>query len=585
MTPVVPTAAPRDLGTVLLRLLPQLYRARDGAGTAAAPAPGAPERGDLERLLAACGGLLDEIHATLEQRLADCFPDAPPDGMRASQSWLLPYFARLVDARPRSPHVAGRRREVAEAIGWRQRKGTLGAVEAIAEATLGREVSGLGGREVELREGFRLVATTAHVDRLDAADPAEASIAAPATGPLAGARLPGTTVAVDLPARAVRVPPDVPGARRSSFGRNATWSWAVLHPTGVPCFPGHFDDLSRRTVDVRDPGPRGGHAHPRRLLLHVAPPLGFFAPGHSSRRGAPEGTALTDEVAADAATVELRDRRIGTLTLGSAPLTLTGCTVERVEGEDAGAVLVAQGSRLGTVSSGGPVRLRACTVTGPVRAPALSARDSLLYSESAAAAEPLVGTGRVRLRRCAVESVVADAEDVVPLRLRAASCLIGELSVAGAAQLEYCTVLGASRFETLAASDCLLAGVLELTGPADALGCVRYSRIPPSRPPLAGLRTHAVTSATPVFADVDGFAAPGSGVLDPATPPAIRHGAEDGGELGAYHDLAHSLEEQAMADQVEDHLPHGLRPVLVPDERLHEVPPALRGLPDTGEDS
>jgi hypothetical protein len=90
-----------------------------------------------------------------------------------------------------------------------------------------------------------------------------------------------------------------------------------------------------------------------------------------------------------------------------------------------------------------------------------------------------------------------------------------------------------------------------------------------------------VTSATPTFlsgvpcAPADGWARPGQGVLDPATPAAIRLGAEDGGEIGAYHDDAYGLEDVALAEQAADHLPYSLEPVLVADPRLLRVPPTL----------
>ena len=131
-----------DSGRRLYQLLPALYRERDD--------------GDLASYLDAAGVLLDQIRHTLDQRLADCFPDEPAEGSPA-QDWLLPYFARLLDARLVSPRPEGRRAELARAVAWRQGKGTLAVVEAIAEA--------VAGLEVEVQEGWRRVAVTARVDR------------------------------------------------------------------------------------------------------------------------------------------------------------------------------------------------------------------------------------------------------------------------------------------------------------------------------------------------------------------------------------------------------------------------------------
>src|SRR5262245_30864770 len=113
----IDTAFESRFGRLLYELLPAVYRAQDG------PA-GAGGGGDLARYLDALGTLLDPLRATLEQRLADCFPDATSDG-RPSQDWLLPYFARLLDVRLVAPGAGAQRTEVARAMRWRRAKGTL----------------------------------------------------------------------------------------------------------------------------------------------------------------------------------------------------------------------------------------------------------------------------------------------------------------------------------------------------------------------------------------------------------------------------------------------------------------------------
>jgi hypothetical protein len=550
-----------ELGSALWELLPAAYRAEDGRGGAAPPGLG-PEPGDLELLLEAAGALLDRIRATLDQRLADCFPDDPVDGGPAAQAWLLPYFARLVDARLRSPHVVGRRREVAEAIAWRQRKGTLRAAEAIAEAAGGRAVSGLGGREVELQEGLRRVATTARVN-----EPPAGRLTAP----------PATTVTVSRPMRAVQVDADLPGARRSSFGGDVALAWAVGFPAGAPCFPGHFDDISRRTVDLRGPD-AGGHVHPKRLLVYAAPPLGFFRRGHSAGRGAPEGTPRQDEVVRTGDEPEpLRDAHVGTLRVPGGRVTLERCTIEHLVLDGAapagGPQLDARDCVLDELSATGAVVLRDCTLRGPAALAGMDATGCLAFGPADAAV--VSATGDVELAECAVQALEAAS-------LRARDTLLGTVTASGTARLEYATVLGSLTAGELEASDCLLAGALRF-GAAGPRGCVRYTRLPPGAPAGDALLTHVVTTAAPVFFDPavcdpeppSVFARPGSGVLHPTTPPAVRFGAEDGGELGAYHREAHSLEQQALVEQVADHLPQGVRPVLILDARLQQPPPSL----------
>ena len=62
------------------------------------------------------------------------------------------------------------------------------------------------------------------------------------------------------------------------------------------------------------------------------------------------------------------------------------------------------------------------------------------------------------------------------------------------------------------------------------------------------------------------------GVLHPATPAAIRHGAEDGGEMGAFHGDYLSVLAEAVVQKLEDYLPVGLDAVVIPDEGLRQMP-------------
>ena len=137
-----------DLGRRLYSLLPELYRNSDKLHDQ-----------HLAKYLDACGTLLDQIHNTLQQRLADSFPDNPEEPP-ACQDWVLPYFAQLLDVNLVSPHVAGRRDEISNAVRWRQRRGTPLVIEEVAEA-IGHQAK--GEAEVELHEGFQRLAITARV--------------------------------------------------------------------------------------------------------------------------------------------------------------------------------------------------------------------------------------------------------------------------------------------------------------------------------------------------------------------------------------------------------------------------------------
>jgi len=246
----------------LYQIVPAVYRNRD--------------TGDLKKFFQGSGLLLDQIHATLMQRLADNFPDNPVDGSLACQDWLLAYFADLLDVRLVSPTVKGRRDEVANAVHWRQGKGTLRVVEEITES--------VAGLEVVLHEGWRRVATTPRLDipRIPATHfgyPSEV----PSEPPSLATRhpsLPTVTVDIRCPSAAVASASSVSGSQQSTVD-NDTHVWRQASYHGAPCYPDSYEDVSRRTVDFRCSDWRVGHYHPKRVLLYTVPPAGFFRPGLS----------------------------------------------------------------------------------------------------------------------------------------------------------------------------------------------------------------------------------------------------------------------------------------------------------------
>jgi hypothetical protein len=150
-------------------------------------------------------------------------------------------------------------------------------------------------------------------------------------------------------------------------------------------------------------------------------------------------------------------------------------------------------------------------------------------------------------------------------------------------ELEYVTVLGNAEVDRLWASDCLFAA--ELTLSADGQHCVRYSRVPHSslvkyelaptntaaEPRFLSRGEVAITAADP-HQPVP-FGAPGCGVLHPATADAITAGAEDHGEMGAYHHAHHMASLAALRRKLADHVPLGIEVVPVYDPRLLRRPP------------
>jgi len=552
-------SAPRSRsGRQLYALLPEVYRSRDG---------GHGDGGDLAKYLDACGELLDLVRNTLEQRLADSFPDPPPQG-RAIQGWLLHYFAELLDARVVSPHLDGRREEVSSAIAWRQRKGTLGCVEEIAEA--------VAQLEAEVQEGWQRVAVTPRIgmplppgspvgweQELDMSNPLEAARhpGLPAVTPDFRRALEARNLAADdedpewrlrfYPAQALQLRPGKPATRDTAGGRKE-FEWRQPHPLGAPRFPGSYEDTSRRTLDLRNPEVGLGRYHPRRLLVFTAPPTGFFPPVRKKF-----AWSAWDVPADDPVGVSEKDgvRRI----FHPDP--------PQPDGRGGKAISIENDLTLD--------------------------REEVIHIEDLNFPGTLeVTRGRLELRRVAVRHLVIGSGGDEPA-LDAVDCLFETVSVvSGLARLEYCTVLGSLSCRRIQASDCIFAGVTLASGGNEdeddvGAGCIRYSRIPPdlARPPADQVRWPATTTQEPAFlafelCDEQGetrraseFGQPGHGVLHPATPESIRFGAEDGGEMGAYHHRRYCLQDAAILEKLRDFLPLGLEPVLIPDPRLLALPP------------
>ena len=89
--------------------------------------------------------------------------------------------------------------------------------------------------------------------------------------------------------------------------------------------------------------------------------------------------------------------------------------------------------------------------------------------------------------------------------------------------------------------------------------------------PQGDLHLFQTTTEAPAFFEA-AFGARHSGVLAPASHASILAGAEDEGELGAFHHARHAAIRTAILTKLADFLPVGLEAVLVPDARLTEPP-------------
>ena len=541
-----------DHGELLYQILPALYRERDGSR-------------DLKNYLAGCGLLLDQLHRTLLQRHADIFPDSETGADRQSQTWLLPYIAALLDVKLISPLETGKRQEIANAISWRKAKGTLRVVDEVAEA--------VGGMEVVIHEGWKRVATTARIGMpllppsgygYPGAEPA------PEHAPMR-ARHPGLAkVTVDLrcPAAAKAASPGDPASISSTVdGRHYCWRQGSLHGAQrcrqgrgvlpVPglqpdWIPGYFDDPSARTVDLRNGNWRQGHFHPRRVLLFTPPHPGFYSA--TGPRFQWSEALLQDQDFQAVVAVEIEGKR-------------TVLRNRSLDQEVFRPVVIRLRVKLGQIESG----------TGPAD-PSVWRFEGIVFSHTVEA-----DSGRLEFDRCAILAAEVHSSDLEQPVLTADNCLFKRVQAAkGLVRLQYCTVLTTTIAQALQASDSIFQGVIRKDHDGTSLpgeGCIRYSAIPSQQQPGA-LHMHRVQTRPAVFQSLD-FGQPGCGVLHPATVAEIANGAEDGGEMGAFHHRYLVASQQAVVTKLKDFLPTGVTPVVIPDSSLYQLPGEIIDEPET----
>jgi hypothetical protein len=191
--------------------------------------------------------------------------------------------------------------------------------------------------------------------------------------------------------------------------------------------------------------------------------------------------------------------------------------------------------------------------------------------------ELTLSNARLELAGSGVRLARVDTEGAGHPVLEARNSLLGGLQVPlGTTRLLFCTVLGALETRRIEVSDCILAGPLR--GAAGQglpeTGCLRYSRVPDQVFSPVDLYSSTCPRSVPRFFS-ETFGQPGCGVLHPAAAEALRQGAEDGGELGAYHDRHYSLRLEAALEKLASFLPAGMEAVWVPDPTLGCPPPGV----------
>ena len=366
---------------------------------------------------------------------------------------------------------------------------------------------------------------------------------------------------VRLWSRAVRSSAGFPGAERGHFGGSITlWPrdegslparpdavevppvfWRQVNRNGAPCLPDSYQDVTRRSVDTRSPEPAGriGRHHPRTVVIYLPPPQGLCPP----------------------------DPKTFTwpLDFGDPDAEIHGYLERVEESTDDHRTITLRNITTGSVEIDGNI-----TLDPPVGDERRTYRFERLRLNTTV---PL-GPHDLAFYRCAVKVIEAAPVGEPPPRLSLRDCLVDTITGGpGLAEMEYVTVL--TRIDAqimINASEVLFPDDVQ----GDRMACVRYSRLPAPLLAEDAVPKHGKTntSAAPAYF-ADTFCTPGAGVLRPETPASILGGAEDGGEMGAFHAWAHAALRVALLDKLADHLPLGVEPVITFDKTLECLPPTL----------
>ena len=537
---------------MLYKLMPTVYRAKDNGDK--------ESEGDLSKLLSVFGGLLDEISANIDQFYADNFPfnstgasagfnqngqSVAENENLSCQPWLLPYFSDLLDVNLVSPDAKGQSREIANAVRWRQRRGTIVATEEIAQ--------NIGDMEVEVQEGWKRVAMTPRIDAPLVPESSFGEQDVDSSKPISAAKHPGlltTTVDFRKYSVATKAAQATSETHISRFASLEAGSedvlWIQKNRSAVPLYQGSYQDQSRRTVDVRTPDWKKGHANPRSVLLYCPVPQGFFSEDMVEVSWA--GVSNSDAIEILKESIEI-----------------DGSTVEKIT-----------------------YRARCCEgagnqvhITNKISLP----QNKVYQFENVVFAKPVdIKKANVSFINCAVKelNITSVGSKAIPA-VGAVNSIFEEVYVKqGTAQFEYCTVLKETITTEIQASDCIFAGTLRRDKTAAIKkigGCIRYSCVPAADASRLPALMFNCTDKAPLFFTTrfpsKDRADKGCGVIHPAAAHQIKFGAENGGEIGAYHQQRYCLRYEAVILKIKENLPVGLKIALIPDETLSRAPTAL----------
>ena len=563
-------------GRILYRELPEMHRLYDNRN------PDDGKLGDLEAYLYGFGHLLDRFDASLMQFYADGVLEGPGENVddRAIQGWLVPYVAQLFGVELVAPDPESRRLELSKSIWAARRRGARVAIDSAAEMIIGLPVIVVEGARRVLRTPSLTQQLTMHREISGLWHPDDAAILQEplpdedennprvqgfrARQPNAHEGLRVGTADTRIGMRAVAGGIEHPDAEtRPVNGAGAAEGltpFIVRKRRGRACFPATYEDRSLCTPDMRAPAlrrPRLTHlTKPDAVTLFVRPPHGVFAgteqrlpqpaivAGRVSIDGLPDDTALSEIFFDDQnAVVDLNNANAD------------------AEGQHV----------IENLKFAGTLRV-------------MRGQD-------------------VTFLNCAIRRVVGPAVGGgAPSRVTARNTVFDELDLSNlnpdgtVAELEFCTVMQNAVLHKALVSDCIMAGSFQALGDGavdedgDPLktGCVRYSLVPADFDATHVHRFQSIEGA-PQFIrlpciDRDGvteqnveprFGEPCFAVLSDRIARTVATGAEDGGEMGVYHNHWHLARLSAGIAKARQYLPVGQQVFGHYDTRLLAPLPAL----------
>jgi hypothetical protein len=168
-------------------------------------------------------------------------------------------------------------------------------------------------------------------------------------------------------------------------------------------------------------------------------------------------------------------------------------------------------------------------------------------------------TGPLRIGEGSSATVADSIVDAGAPDGRAYSAATGPMTPGGALAIEASTVIGEIRCASLSASNAILLGTVRVVRRQE--GCLRFSFAPLDSTTPRRYRCQPTTDPGggnfPSFTSLH-YGAAAYGQLSARTPGAIRRGADDESEMGAYHFLFQPQRESDLVTRLDEYLRVGL---------------------------